>query len=104
MSRDPEDGYAKDPATLHKYLYAGGDPVNGWDPTGRDGLFGYAWLTGKTVLKASAYLWACGQFVNDAFKVLSDILDGKGASIHDDVNVWLKFGACETAAAVVVFM
>jgi RHS repeat-associated protein len=35
MSRDPEDGKAKDPASLHKYLYAGGDPVNGVDPTGR---------------------------------------------------------------------
>jgi len=36
MSRDPEDGYANDPKSLHKYLYAGGDPVNGMDPTGRD--------------------------------------------------------------------
>ena len=36
LSRDPEDGYANDPKSLHKYLYAGGDPVNGMDPTGRD--------------------------------------------------------------------
>jgi len=35
MSRDPEEGNVKDPATLHKYLYAGGDPVNAFDPTGR---------------------------------------------------------------------
>jgi RHS repeat-associated protein len=35
LSRDPEDGNAKDPASLHKYLYANGDPVNGIDPTGR---------------------------------------------------------------------
>jgi len=35
MSRDPEDGYANDPKTLHKYLYAGGDPANRVDPTGR---------------------------------------------------------------------
>jgi RHS repeat-associated protein len=34
MSRDPEDGKAADPKTLHKYLYAGGDPINGFDPTG----------------------------------------------------------------------
>ncbi len=40
MSRDPEDGKAKVPATLHKYLYAGGDPVNAKDPTGRAILFG----------------------------------------------------------------
>ena len=36
MSRDPEDGYAQAPASLHKYLYAGGDPVNLMDPSGRD--------------------------------------------------------------------
>jgi RHS repeat-associated protein len=35
VSRDPEDGIDTDPATLHKYDYAGGDPVNAIDPTGR---------------------------------------------------------------------
>jgi RHS repeat-associated protein len=35
MSQDPQDGYIDEPATLHKYLYAGGDSVNGIDPTGR---------------------------------------------------------------------
>ena len=36
MSRDPWDGQFWQPATLHKYLYVGGDPVNWWDPTGWD--------------------------------------------------------------------
>ena len=35
MSRDPEDGVPTDPVTLHKYNYAGGDPINLADPTGR---------------------------------------------------------------------
>ena len=35
LSRDPEDGKPIDPKTLHKYLYAGGDPVNRIDPRGR---------------------------------------------------------------------
>jgi RHS repeat-associated protein len=35
MSRDPEDGIPTDPKSLHKYDYAGGDPVNLSDPTGR---------------------------------------------------------------------
>jgi RHS repeat-associated protein len=35
MSRDPEDGNPRIPAMLHKYLYANGDPVNGFDPSGR---------------------------------------------------------------------
>jgi len=35
LSRDPNDGVPTDPASLHKYMYAGGDPVNAWDPSGR---------------------------------------------------------------------
>jgi RHS repeat-associated protein len=36
MSRDPLDGDPTDPKTLHKYVYAGSDPVNAIDPSGRD--------------------------------------------------------------------
>ena len=43
LSRDPNEpqvrdeiGKPIDPKELHKYLYAGGDPVNHFDPTGRD--------------------------------------------------------------------
>ncbi len=43
LSRDPENGRRSDPDSLHKYLYAGGDPVNASDPTGRD-------LLGRIVL------------------------------------------------------
>ncbi|HTB96485.1 MAG TPA: RHS repeat-associated core domain-containing protein [Terracidiphilus sp.] len=38
VSRDPDDGDVTDPKTLHRYLYAGGDPVNRIDPSGRDDL------------------------------------------------------------------
>jgi RHS repeat-associated protein len=41
LSRDPEDGDAIYPISLHKYLYAGSNPVKYVDPTGRD-LFSYA--------------------------------------------------------------
>jgi RHS repeat-associated protein len=34
MSRDPLDGMPLDPATLHTYEYANGDPVDVADPTG----------------------------------------------------------------------
>jgi RHS repeat-associated protein len=34
MSRDPEEGKAKYPASFHKFLYANGDPVNMIDPRG----------------------------------------------------------------------
>ena len=43
LGRDPEDpglldsdGIPTDPKRLHKYLYAGGDPINRVDPNGRD--------------------------------------------------------------------
>lgn len=39
MSRDPEDGVPTEPASLHKYLYANGDPVNMEDSSGRDAYF-----------------------------------------------------------------
>lgn len=34
MSRDPENGRPLNPGSLHKYLYADGDPVNGLDRSG----------------------------------------------------------------------
>jgi RHS repeat-associated protein len=37
VSMDPENGIITDPKTLHKYLYAEGDPVNLKDPTGKAG-------------------------------------------------------------------
>ena len=48
LSRDPEGGKAWVPATLHKYLYVGGDPVNWVDPRGRD-LTGYAINTKRAI-------------------------------------------------------
>jgi hypothetical protein len=40
VSRDPENGIVTDPATLHKYEYADGDPVNLADSTGRQAAEG----------------------------------------------------------------
>jgi hypothetical protein len=42
MSRDPYDGSTILPVTLHKYLYASGNPVNRIDPRGREAMFEYA--------------------------------------------------------------
>ena len=36
ISTDPEAGSIFEPASLHRYSYAGSDPVNNSDPTGRD--------------------------------------------------------------------
>ena len=42
MSRDPNAGVLINPKSLHKYLYADGDPVNGMDPRGREDLIEYS--------------------------------------------------------------
>ncbi len=36
ISQDPADGDGMSPVSLHRYLYAGGDPVNSADPSGLD--------------------------------------------------------------------
>jgi RHS repeat-associated protein len=41
LSRDPFEGNASQPSTLHRYRYANNDPVNITDPSGNmDGIFG----------------------------------------------------------------
>jgi RHS repeat-associated protein len=38
LTRDPDFGDVKVPGTLHKYIYANGDPVNSIDPMGRTSI------------------------------------------------------------------
>ena len=38
MNMDSFEGESNDPLSLHKYLYAGGDPIGRLDPSGRDFL------------------------------------------------------------------
>jgi len=47
VGRDPAEGDQFDPASLHKYLYAQGDPVNWVDPTGRDDLEEYNFIESR---------------------------------------------------------
>ena len=98
-SRDPENGIVTDPKTLHKYMYAGGDPVNFADPTGRaqagattiGGANEYAALTFNislaTTTVAALDVLACGvniQLAMDALRV-----DG----YTDVVPVWFLCSA-----------
>ncbi len=73
MSRDPEAGNSFNPATLHKYLYAGGDPVNRLDPTGR--LFENALIEKSFLLETIPTVAAfVGRFVFlEAIPILYDI-------------------------------
>jgi hypothetical protein len=96
LSRDPEDGIPTDPSTLHKYNYAGGDPINLADPTGRAqakaGTAGgdageYAGLIGAAIaisLGAEAHpgaVQALGQEITCAYNLLAE-----------ETGAWVAFG------------
>ena len=83
MSRDPEDGKAHDPKILHKYLYAGGDPVNVADPTGKgfvDTALAYIdeavdTAAERLLSKAMVKVYICV-----AMAILGKIIGGSGTS------------------------
>ena len=81
MSRDPEDGNQADPRSLHKYLYAGGDPVNLVDPRGQE-LFEYARLANKA-LSTVSFINAFGCVASIGFAAAGsqlNVLTGVGAA------------------------
>ena len=82
VSRDPEDGIVTDPRTLHKYTYAGGDPIDRIDPTGRaeavakpssPGALEYGLILGVISLQAAKVLPLVAEGINCC---LSDIDSG----------------------------
>jgi RHS repeat-associated protein len=92
VSRDPEDGIPTDPRTLHKYLYAGGDPVNAKDPTGRDTV-GVALIDFNVALKAglaAAFVaWSAVCALNEATELIQGLYTDLGAPIQS-----ITFGFC----------
>jgi RHS repeat-associated protein len=78
MSRDPENGNLSDQVSLHKYLYAGSNPVNYVDPRGRD-LFEYAIESNAAIPEAklvSIYGCASNIMLTGISLVLENDLDG----------------------------
>jgi RHS repeat-associated protein len=89
MSRDPEDGNAIDPASLHKYLYAGGDPVNAKDPTGRASMLETAWIYVKRILPVVTAVYACGKGIQALYLLINDALDNAyNLPGHKYVSEW----------------
>lgn len=84
VSQDPENGIITDPKTLHKYVYANGDPVNLMDPTGRaaatatwggGGSLGeYAMLLGAITLTTQPALKALGKAIACVYSTIADTL------------------------------
>ena len=74
VSMDPENGIITDPATLHKYLYAGGEPVNHFDPMGREALMEYGLILNLVSTKSNAQLTAIAKRVNCILKTTAETL------------------------------
>lgn len=53
---DPYEGTILDPASLHRYIYTRGDPVNRVDPTGRADLFEVEVRAGLTIKEVAIAL------------------------------------------------
>lgn len=100
-SRDPEDGWLTNPITLHKYLYAGGDPVNGGDPTGRasqSATWGapgieYVGLIAAISLGAARSAPLIAQAASCVFNEAADLLKGVTSDITQPVEE-ISFGEC----------
>jgi RHS repeat-associated protein len=79
VSMDPEDGIPTDPKSLHKYMYAGGDPMNAIDPTGKavkPGLtFEYGLLIGTIAARTVVQVAAVGCAVDAVWELTSLMLE-----------------------------
>jgi len=66
---DPYSGNYSDPQSLHKYLYAHGDPVNRIDPTGKFGIAAIAVgiVFVILVLMGGYTLWRGTRFIGDLY-------------------------------------
>jgi len=76
MSRDPYNGKFRIPTTLHKYLYAAGDPVTFVDPNGREEIE-YSVLLSRAEV-AKQYIGAIGCGVSIGFGAATLVLDHEG--------------------------
>jgi RHS repeat-associated protein len=98
LSRDPEDGHNWDPRSLHKYLYANGDPVDLKDPTGR-GVLDLGYIEIRSPLESLA-LKAVGFAVDKCLlgiaATLAGILDMyvHGPNIFNEIAVAIPAGEC----------
>ena len=94
MSRDPENGKAKDPKTLHKYLYASGDPVNRIDPSGRGDLVELSLQTWNAIKNALAEEEEL-HMVRKVFQCIAEMLSMIGYE-PAELSDWMIEGCIES--------
>jgi RHS repeat-associated protein len=89
FGRDPAGGRKAYPATLHRYLYANGDPINGMDPSGREDIITYADIDAHAALTAKR--------VADTFGCVSSILfTSASVLLAQNLNGWFAAGVGTT--------
>ena len=96
MSRDPKDGVLTDPKMLHKYLYAGGDPANSYDPSGQGALFDAVKSNAVTVVVISAALVPYGLCAIKEFTAVGQMLSNIPSETRylDYTNIGHDLTAC----------
>ena len=108
VGEDPVLGDEYQPRTLHKYTYAGGNPVNYIDRSGRE--FTLAGISISTAIQNSARLQQFGQAINvisniydkvsliqDAYDILSQVV--KGDDVDDEELISFGFGLFSSIAS-----
>jgi RHS repeat-associated protein len=102
---DPYEGRILDPATLHKYVYAGSDPINGSDPTGRDAFIESLFTTTdiRTPLEVNAEIAArsVAEVLCGAAKFLANVFQNWPPSAPSPIGfpVWGIKGAAGLCTA-----
>ena len=102
LSRDPFDGYIDDPVTLHKYLYADGDPINGWDPTGWEDLIAVGEIDAKESTAENAELEEVAERVECILNTEADVLEVIDEALSEDAigtglslaDLWVDSQSC----------
>jgi len=108
MGRDPQSGSSLDPRTLHKYLYAHGDPVNAWDPTGQDDNsttaersgFEYALILVTITYTAEKVLPVVGYAISSTIECINQYLRDLDACYKAYANDPVKLEECYKRAKI----
>jgi RHS repeat-associated protein len=95
LSRDPEGGRIRVPATLHKYLYAASDPVNRLDPGGRSNFFFYQIWVQRTIA-AITVVAVVGTSVMEVWECTDEVLAlGEAAARQGSTIAPPYWGPCQ---------
>jgi RHS repeat-associated protein len=91
---DPYEGDVLNPATLHKYVYAGNNPVNADDPSGQDAIVEVAFLytrPGFSVLAQKRFRFDPEELLQNA----QDVWDA-GQSTYEHASFASKIAVCDS--------